>query len=195
MAEKKFDLMVVGELNIDLIMSRLRHPPELGKTQRADRMEPALGSSTAICASNCASLGLDVAFCGKVRTDSFGKFVMNALAERRVNADAVIVDPGLKTGATIIYNYDNDRMMVTHPGAMEHLSVAEVPESLFAERRHIHTSSIFFQPLLNSRLPDLFRNAKEHGLTTSMDTQWDPDVEWDLDLVVMLPHLAFFLLF
>jgi len=193
MAEKKFDLMVVGELNIDLIMSRLSNPPELGKEQRADDMELTLGSSTAIFASNCSSLGLDVAFCGKVGTDSFGKFVMNALAERRVNADAVIVDPGLKTGATIIYNYDNDRMMVTHPGAMEHLSVEEVPESLFAESRHLHTSSIFFQPLLKSRLPDLFRKAKEHGLTTSMDTQWDPDEAWDLDLEATLPHLDFFL--
>lgn len=193
MPEKEFDLMVVGELNVDLIMDRLKNLPELGKEQRAEEMELVMGSSSAIFACNCSSLGLNVAFSGMVGTDMFGKFVMESLSASGVNTDAVIADSRYKTGATVIYNYGNDRMMVTHPGAMEHLTVEDIPDTLFDRSRHLHTSSIFFQPGIRKDLVKLFRRAKSHGLSTSMDAQWDPDEKWDLDLRSILPHLDFFL--
>ncbi len=191
--DKKFDVMVVGELNVDLILNKLNKPPQLGKEQIADEMTLTLGSSTAIYAANSNSLGLDVAFCGKVGTDQFGTLVMNALADKGVNTDYVITDDQLKTGATVIFRYDNDRMMVTHPGAMNHMTVPEVPDELFEKSGHIHTSAIFLQPRIKKDLLPLFRKAKAFGLTTSMDTQWDPQEEWDLDFEHLLPLLDFFL--
>ncbi|MEX0995027.1 MAG: carbohydrate kinase family protein, partial [Balneolaceae bacterium] len=190
---KKYDLMVVGELNIDLILDQLNKAPRFGEEQRAEDMTLTMGSSTAIFASNCTSLGSDVAFCGKVGTDNFGKYVMEALSARGIYTDFVIVDEKLKTGATIIFNYMNDRMMVTYPGAMESLTVEEIPTDLFKKSRHLHTSSIFFQPRIKNNLVTLFKKAKKHGLTTSMDTQWDPDEKWELHLEKLLPELDFFL--
>lgn len=191
--DKKFDVMVVGELNVDLILNKLNKPPQFGKEQIADEMTLTLGSSTAIYAANSTSLGVDVAFCGKVGTDQFGTLVMDSLAEKGVNTDYVITDSTLKTGATIIFRYDNDRMMVTHPGAMDHMTVADVPEELFKKSRHIHTSAVFLQPGIKKDLISLFQKAKNHGLTTSMDTQWDPEENWDLNFAKLLPLLDFFL--
>jgi sugar/nucleoside kinase (ribokinase family) len=190
---KTNDILVVGELNVDLILNQLNKAPEFGKEQRADQMTLTLGSSSAIFASNCSSLGSKVAFCGKVGDDGFGNFVMQSLAEKNVNANSVIVENNLKTGATVIFNYQDDRMMVTHPGAMEHMTVDEVPEEVMKNSRHLHTSAIFFQPGIKKDLVKLFSRAKELGLTTSMDTQWDPEEEWDIDIKKILPVLDFFL--
>ncbi len=193
MENKEYDILVVGELNVDLILDRLNKPPQFGKEQRAEEMTLTMGSSTAIYASNCTSLGSDVAFCGKVGTDNFGKFVVDSLSDRGVNTDYIIIDKNLKTGATIIFNHANDRMMVTYPGAMEKFSVDEVPTELYRKSRHLHTSAIFFQPGIKKNIVTLFKNAKQHGLTTSMDTQWDPEENWDLNLEDLLPELDFFL--
>jgi sugar/nucleoside kinase (ribokinase family) len=190
---KTNDILVVGELNVDLILNQLNKAPEFGKEQRADQMTLTLGSSSAIFASNCSSLGSKVAFCGKVGDDGFGNFVMQSLAKKNVNADSVIVEKNLKTGVTVIFNYEDDRMMVTHPGAMEHMTVDEVPEEVMKKSRHLHTSAIFFQPGIKKDLVKLFSRAKKLGLTTSMDTQWDPEEEWDIDIKKILPVLDFFL--
>lgn len=190
---KKYDIMVVGELNMDLIMNQLHKPPQFGKEQKAESMTLTLGSSTAIYASNSASLGAKVAFCGKIGDDTFGGMVLESLLENGVNTDHIITDKELATGATIILQYGSERMMVTYPGAMEAMTVQEVPDELFKSSRHLHTSSIFFQPGIKNDLEILFRKAKNNGVTTSLDTQWDPNEEWDLDLKKLLPFVDFFL--
>lgn len=190
---KDQDILVVGELNVDLIFNQLNKSPEIGKEQRADEMTLTLGSSSAIFASNCSSLGSKVTFCGKIGNDSFGDFVLQSLKNKKVDTDFVLVDDKLKTGATIIFNYNDDRMMVTHPGAMKHLAVEEIPDEALKKSRHLHTSSVFFQPGLKKDLVKLFSKAKDLGLSTSMDTQWDPDEKWDIDIDQLLPLLDFFL--
>jgi sugar/nucleoside kinase (ribokinase family) len=152
-----------------------------------------MGSSSAIFASNSSSLGADVAFCGKIGADAFGNLVLDSLQEKRVNTDFIIADKQQKTGATSIYRFHNDRMMVTYPGAMESLTLKEIPEKLFELSRHLHTSSVFFQPGIKKDLVSLFKKAKDHGLSTSLDTQWDPNEKWDIDFELLQPYLDFFL--
>ena len=69
--DKKTDVLVVGELNVDLILDRLEKFPELGKEVIANHMLLTLGSSSAIFASNLSVLGSRVSFCGRVGRDSF----------------------------------------------------------------------------------------------------------------------------
>jgi sugar/nucleoside kinase (ribokinase family) len=192
-SDKDFDILVVGELNIDLILDGIQKAPELGKEQRADEMTLTMGSSSAIFAVNSARLGSDVAFCGKAGDDSFGDFMLRSLEKYGVHTDSVIIDSTSKTGATIIFHYQNDRMMVTHPGAMENMTVNEVPDDLFERSRHLHVSAIFFQPKIKKHLAELFSKAKKAGMTTSLDLQWDPIEKWDLDLQKILPHTDFFM--
>src|SRR4029077_10649977 len=46
---------------------------------------------------------------------------------------------------------------------------------------------------LRKRIVDLFRQAKEAGLTTSLDTNDDPENKWDGDLLEVLKHVDIFL--
>lgn len=193
MSKRKRDVLVVGELNVDIILNKINKMPQPGQEQRADEMNLTMGSSTAIFAANLSKLGSAVSFFGKTGDDAYGNFMIDALTSHNVDTQFIITDPQLKTGATIIFILEKDRMNVTHPGAMEHLTQDEVPDHVLQSARHIHTSTIFFQPALKKGLKELFSRSKNLGLTTSMDTQWDPEELWDLDLENLLPHLDFFL--
>jgi len=54
---KRFDVLVVGELNVDLILGPLDRLPVLEKEILAKEMVLTLGSSSAIFASNLSALG------------------------------------------------------------------------------------------------------------------------------------------
>ncbi len=193
MEDKKYDVIVVGELNVDLILNRIDGFPAIGKEILAQEMTLTLGSSSAIFASNLRALGAKVAFLGKIGNDRFGQVVLEHLQEKGVDTDLIIQDERLNTGATIVLNYGEDRAMVTHPGAMNALTLADVTEQKLALGRHLHFSSYFLQPGIRKDVAALFRMAKQLGMTTSFDTQWDPDEKWQIPLEDILPAVDVFL--
>tara|TARA_R110000868_G_scaffold108065_3_gene295366 strand:+ start:9794 stop:10750 length:957 start_codon:yes stop_codon:yes gene_type:complete len=190
---RDFDVIVVGELNIDLILNKIKGFPVVGKEILADSMTLALGSSSAICASNLSSLGLKVAFIGKLGNDVFGQFIIDALKQKGVDTSMILIDDELKTGATVALSYEEDRAMITHQGAMSHLGLDDIDLSQLKRAKHLHFSSYFFQPGFKNTLHELFQKAKTVGATTSLDVQWDPSEKWDLDLEKVLPFVDVFI--
>ena len=89
---REFDVIVVGELNVDLIFNQVNGFPEVGKEILSDHMTLTLGSSSAICASNLSSLGLKVAFIGKIGNDIFGQFVIDKLNRSGVDTSMLMID-------------------------------------------------------------------------------------------------------
>ena len=87
---EKFEVLAVGELNVDLILNGIKQLPELGKEIIAQSLDVILGSSTAIFASNISTMGASVAFLGKIGKDSFADTVLNSLKDRGVNTDLVL---------------------------------------------------------------------------------------------------------
>ena len=65
-AKNKIDVIVIGELNVDIILNGIDQFPAVGKEIIANIMEVTLGSSSAIFASNLSALGPKVGFIGKV---------------------------------------------------------------------------------------------------------------------------------
>jgi sugar/nucleoside kinase (ribokinase family) len=190
---RRFEVLVVGELNVDIILDRMVTLPELGQEILAREMTLALGSSSAIFAHNLRCLGPSVAFLGKVGDDLFGRFVVERLRIGRVDTSHVLVAPERSTGATVVLNRGEDRAMVTYPGAMEDLTLEDLTPEHLASARHLHFSSVFLQSGFRRRTAALFRLAKGAGMTTSFDPQWDPAGSWDLDLGEILPHVDVFL--
>ncbi len=187
------DVLVVGELNVDLILDKIDGFPEVGKEKLAEEMILTLGSSSAIFASNLSSMGAKVAFLGKIGTDNFGNLVVDSLERKKVITRYIIHCKEYATGSTIVLNYGMDRAMVTYPGAMNHLTTLEITDAVLSKSKHLHVSSIFLQPELKKDIAQLFIRAKKLGLTTSLDPQWDPLEKWDLDLPNLLPHVDVFL--
>lgn len=191
--EKKYDVLVVGELNVDLILDEIGKFPEVGKEVLADKMTLTLGSSSAIFASNISSLGAKVAFIGKIGNDKFGEIVLDSLRDENVDVSLLNIDSQYDTGITIVLNVEEDRANVTYPGAMNHLTIEDITEEDMLKARHLHFSSYFLQPGMWNGLGELFKKAKKLGLTTSFDMQWDPQETWKLNIAEILPNVDIFL--
>lgn len=189
----KPDVVVLGELNVDIILNQIDSFPEMGKEKIAQEMNITLGSSSAIFASNLCTLGSNVAFIGKIGKDSFASVVLDSLNSKNVDTSHIIQSDTLNTGATVVLNYDQDRAMVTYPGAMEDLHLNDIDFNFLSTARHLHFSSIFLQPGIRNSLSALFAMAKSLGLTSSLDPQWDPAEKWEVDLSNLLPSLDIFL--
>ncbi len=189
----KPEVIVIGELNVDLILNGMEQFPAIGKEILAQSMNLTLGSSSAIFAGNLSTLGTSVAFIGKIGNDGFASVVLDSLNAKGVNTSCIIQSATLNTGATIVLNYDQDRANITYPGAMEDLKLEDIDFGFLSTARHLHFSSIFLQPGIHENLPLMFAKAKSLGLTTSLDPQWDPAEKWNVDLLELLPVLDIFL--
>lgn len=190
---KTYDIIALGELNVDLILNQIDGLPEVGKEKFAHQMTLTLGSSTAIFAANAAALGAKVAFVGMIGNDSFGDLVQSSLAQKGVDTRFLIRQSAHATGATICMSYDQDRANLTYQGAMDYLSLSDIDPVVFQEGKHVHISSIFMQAGIKRDLVAILQLAKQHGCTTSLDTQWDPQEQWDLDYAEVLPLLTVFM--
>ncbi len=194
MAEPKpFDVLVIGELNIDLILNNIAAFPVMGKEILADEMTVTLGSSSAIFANNLSILGTKVSYLGKLGKDNFADQICDTLEGSNVDIRNIIKTADFQTGLTVALNYDNDRAMVTYPGAMNDLRIQDITDEALNSASHMHLSSVFFQEGLKPDVIEVFKRAKKLGLTTSLDPQWDPHEKWDVDLEELLPYVDVFL--
>ena len=175
---RPFDILVAGEINPDLILTG-DVIPEFGQVEKlVQSASLTIGSSSVIFACGAARLGLRVAFIGVCGDDIFGRFMLGRMQERGVDVSHVIVRQGGGTGLSVILNRGADRAILTYPGLIAALRTSDIPEALLREARHLHVASYFLQTSLQSDLPDLFRLAQASGLTTSLDTNYDPSESW-----------------
>lgn len=173
-----FDLLAVGELNVDIVLSGLKQPPVMGEEILAERYTECMGSSTAICACAAASLGVKTAFFGKLGMDAHGELVLDTLGRYGVDAGAVLRAPEWRTGVTVSMSMPKDRAMVTYFGDTIDAFEADAVPLECIKARHIHVGSFFLQTRLQPGLEGLFRRAKELGMTTSLDAGWDERGRW-----------------
>lgn len=190
---KDIDVLVVGELNVDLILIG-DVTPGFGQAEKlVEDATLTLGSSSAIFACGAAQLGLKVAFIGKVGDDDFGRVVLRNLTERGVDTAGVVVDPDLKTGLSVILSRPDDRAILTHLGSIAALHYDEIDPSLLPRACHLHLGSFFLLDSLRPNVARLFAEAHRQGLTTSLDTNYDPQELWDGGLSQMLAHTDVFM--
>lgn len=187
-----FDLIVVGELNIDLILDQVNALPSLEKEVVCKQMNMTIGSSSAIMALNAAALGLKVKFIGKIGNDEFGITCLEALKNRGIQVEHVIRTNTDKTGLTCIYTQDRKRGMITYPGTMDTFTYNEIPLEVISTAKHLHLSSYYLQKGLKPDVPKLFKTAKDHGLTTSFDTNFDPEEVWGNEIFEVLKYVDIF---
>lgn len=185
-------LLVVGELNVDIILNGMKQTPEIGNEIVAENITFTLGSSSAIMASNIATIGVETAFCGKIGNDDNGRFILQALANKNIETQHISIDDKYKTGVTIVMNYDQERANVTYCGAMNALRMEDIPWSNISDYQHLHISNYFLQKGLQKDIHTIFERAKQEGLTTSLDLQCDPENRWDFDYRKCLPFVDVF---
>ncbi|MGD1024188.1 MAG: sugar kinase [Candidatus Sulfotelmatobacter sp.] len=189
-----FDVTIAGEVNLDLILYGV--PEELPREREllADRMKLTLGGSSAILAHNLAALGSRVGFQSCIGDDDFGQIALQPLQQSGVDISRVRrVEGVVGTGITVILQREQWRNMVTYSGTIAELAWDELDLDYLKDSRHFHLSSFYLQRKLRERIPELFRRMKEAGLTTSLDTNDDPDDGWKGGLHEALRYVDIFL--
>jgi sugar/nucleoside kinase (ribokinase family) len=182
------DIAIVGEINPDIIVYGL--PRELLEDREvlASGFTLTLGSSSAILAHNLALLGSSVSLSSLIGCDVLGEMCCQKLREAGVEIGHVIRSAsGTSTGVTLILPLASSRRILTFPGTMFELGKDHLDLGYLASAKHFHLSSLFLHRKLSPDIPGLFQEMKRRGLTTSLDTNDDPENKWDGGLEQILP--------
>jgi len=190
---REYDILVAGEINPDLVLSDPDLSVSFGQQETlVESMALAIGASSSIFACGAARLGLRVAIIGVVGDDFFGRFMLDAMRGRGVDVTPALVDPEEETGLSVILSRGSDRAILTYTGSIASLRAEQVSDDLLRRCRHLHVAGYFLQTALQPGLPDLFQRARALGLTTSLDTNWDPSGTWR-GVEALLPLVDVFL--
>ena len=183
-----FDVSVIGELNLDIIFYGLPHELVLEREHLAQDLSITLGSSSAIFAHNLACLGNKVGFSSAIGSDPFGEICVKRLAECGVDLSQVRKLSGKTTGLSAILPQQKQRYILTYPGTMSDMSESDLDLGYVFDARHLHVSSYFLHKTLRPQLINIFRKAKEAGLSTSLDTNDDPEDRWPSEIQLLLKY-------
>lgn len=187
-------IICLGILVADVVGRPLHAIPDPGRLVLVDEMSLHTGG----CASNSATalvrLGLPVEVIGKVGTDPFGDFVLNALSKRGIGTQGVIRDKNVGTSATMVMVApDGERRFVHYIGANARLTLADVDFSMIKTGSILHVAGSLVMPGIDGRpTAELLQQAHQAGITTFLDTVWDDTGRWMEILAPCLPYIDYF---
>lgn len=189
----QLDVCVVGEINPDLILYGVPRDLQPEQEALASGFRLTLGSSSAIFAHNLSVLGSRVGMISKIGSDALGQMALAWLSSGGVDVTHVLHgSDATPTGLTVILARADGRLILTYPGTMFELRYEHLDLRYVLSARHLHVSSYFLQKALRPRMADLFREARSKGLTTSLDTNDDPEDAWSEELNDLLPFVDLF---
>jgi sugar/nucleoside kinase (ribokinase family) len=174
-------VVVCGNVVFDISARPVQHV-HWGATTLIEDVEQQLGGTTSY---TLAKLGIPVSFVTLVGRDSTAGTVLGHLAAAGVDLSLVQRVEAPTSIAISLIRDNGDRALLYRLGAAsEAFSHFEFPE----EADHFHISAIYRMRDLRTRAPELLRKAREAGLRTSLDAQWDTEGEW---MKVLAPSLPF----
>lgn len=186
-------VLAIGDINVDLVFTGLDRLPGAEQESLARDLAVLVGGQTGTVARALARLGRPVSFVGRVGDDENGRAAVRALSEAGVDASGVVVDPGGRTGLTVVLSTGSQRAYATFAGCAAQTRRDDVTAEQLAGARHLHVGSYYLQKALRPDLPDLFREARRRGLTTSLDPGWDPAGQWGPEILELLGEVDVFL--
>ncbi|NUR07770.1 MAG: carbohydrate kinase family protein, partial [Nocardioidaceae bacterium] len=189
------DVLVVGDANPDLVLGG-DVVPRFGQVEQLlDSADLVVGGSGAIVAHGLARLGARVRLAATVGADLFGDLLRARLSAAGVDVTDLEVSAAAGTGLTVVLAGHDDRAMLTYPGAVPHLTAQRAADAVDRAARdgarHLHVSSFFLLPELVAGLGGVLDRARGHGMSTSLDTNYDPAERWQgvADLLPVLDLL------
>jgi len=186
------DVLVVGDANPDLIL-RGDVRPRFGQAEQLlTAADLVLGGSASITAAGLARLGVRTALLTAIGHDVFGDVTRRAITDRGVDLREVSRAADIPTGLSVILSEPGDKAILTLPGTIPTLLPSDLTDERLTGVRHLHVASLYLQPGLAAGLAEVFERAHGLGLTTSLDTNWDPAEKWE-SIGEILAHTDVFL--
>jgi sugar/nucleoside kinase (ribokinase family) len=173
------DITVIGPLNIDLLIVG-DGPDDWSTLPHWDGpadMEMTAAGSVGYNVGDLAKLGLDVLVSSCVPDDPLGAFIVDALKRDGVDTGGVQMVPDTLAGIGVYMLLFGSRKrpliyrLPTHEPWPQHYTPAAIGDLLDA--RILHCGGyLHFKDVWRGITVDLFKEAKNRGLTTSLDPQF-----------------------
>jgi sugar/nucleoside kinase (ribokinase family) len=171
-------IAIVGNLNLDIRTSPIAQSEGIfsdGETG-VEAIYESLGGGGANTAIAAALMGGDVHFCCAVGRDELGRRLCEFLERHRVH-----VRPALKpaaTGRSIALTWITHQRhflsSLPHARLLEETDI-DLDQLSGAGCRHLYRADAWFADrMLAAGNASLFRRAREAGMETSLDVNWDP---------------------
>jgi sugar/nucleoside kinase (ribokinase family) len=174
-------VVAIGDINVDISM--IGGPnPEMGREVLVDKMVVSPAGSTGYFAFGIAKLGEECRFVGRLGGDYFGKLILEKMKSFGISSTYVKIDPDISTGITVSFvSKGGERSLISYLGSTELLNSSDIDEKSLMGARHLHIGALPLLKALQSKVPELFMKAHKLGITTSLDTGWDPTGRWDVE--------------
>ncbi len=188
------NIHVLGDLNLDIILSGLEGLPSFGEETLASGCVMKPGGSAANVAIMLAVNDCPVRLFAQVGNDQAGKFLLQDLLTFGIDTETISISKQGATGLTVSLTFPKDRMYITHPGIVRTTSRKHLVDRYIEPHTHLHLTSYFLQAVLRREVGKILREAKTAGMSTSLDPGGDTNGQWDIsDLREHLQFLDYFM--
>ncbi|MGI9861505.1 sugar kinase [Moorella naiadis] len=185
----------LGVLVADLVARPVTAYPERGKLVQVDEIRLATGGGAANTAVVLQKLGVPTAIIGRVGADDLGDFVMASLAGKGVDVSGIHRDDEKSTGSSIVLTApDGERSFISKLGANAAVCAEDIDWPQLGNSQILHIGYAMVLPSFDGApAAAVLQKTKEMGITTSVDTGWDPSGRWWESLAPYLPYTDIFL--
>lgn len=167
--------------------------PRWGTTTFVETIECHVGGNGANTSTALARIGTPVRLVGTVGRDAPGRFLLDALQSAGVDISRVALADDRTAATVALVNPAGDRKFLHSLGASANAFADGIDfnPALIDGMSHYHLASLFILPRLRPRAAEVLAAARGAGLSTSLDTNWDPRGLWMETIGPCLPHLDF----
>jgi len=152
-------------------------------TTLVETVSQQLGGNGGTTSYAIGKLGVPVSLVTLVGRDDAAEAVLARLRSAGVDVSRAFVTNGATSVAICIVNQAGERALLYQLGA----AAEEFPDFPIAGADHFHLAAVYRMPHLRRAGPEVLQQAKEAGMSTSADTQWDTEGEWMKVLAPSLP--------
>lgn len=178
MAEKKWDVYVYGDINIDLVIPNIDKFPPPGQEQVTEKMYTYVGGGAALFTMGIGKLGLYPVFQGLIGDDCYGTFIKEELKKTNVDTKLLVTTDREKTGISISFTNENDRSFLTYEGTNQAIDITNIKLDLVNQAKHLHVTGYDGKKNHTKYLEILKEVKKQENITISFDVGWDDSGIW-----------------
>ncbi|MBQ7931271.1 MAG: carbohydrate kinase family protein [Clostridia bacterium] len=187
--QKKWDVYVYGDVNIDLVVPGVESLPEPGSEVDVPVMETFVGGGAALFTLGLAKLGLTPVFQGSIGRDMYGEYIRGLFRELGVDDTLLLDSDTKKTGISISFTTEKDRCFLTYRGTNEGLSLMHMDLNQLPGAKHVHVTG--YEGATNhAEYLDILTKIHAMGdVTVSFDVGWDMTGVWYEGIFDLLPMI------
>ena len=189
------DVLSLGIYVADVLGRPIDQFPEKGKLVLFDELEIHAGGCANNTAIVLARLGISAGAMGKVGTDAFGDLILKTLIDNGVDTAGMQQDTSASTSFTFVaVASDGERTFYHYIGANGELCEVDLNWEVIKRAKILHIAGALVMPRFDGEpMANVLREAKNLGITTSLDTVYDATGKWMETLEPCLPYVDMFL--